>query len=97
MASSHGIHAAPKNGPTRVLCLSYGVCGVQYRLQVFCDLAYTTDLPATGTFALPVPCSAMRTSQAAIQSTGGEKAREDSSFFFRTYARTILRDGFLSC
>ena len=40
--------------------------------QLLCDMAYTTGLPSTGIFALHMPCSAMRTSQIALQSTGGK-------------------------
>ena len=51
---------------------------MQQRLQVLCDLAYTTGLPAAGIVTLRMPCSAMRTSQAALQSTRGKKVREVS-------------------
>ena len=62
----HLAYIPTKNGVTRDVKPTLGGDGGQQRLQILCDLAYTTGLPSTGIFTLRMPCSAMRTSQAAL-------------------------------
>jgi hypothetical protein len=54
---------------------------VLQRLQGFCDLAYTAEILSRGIFTLRMPCSVTRTSQVALQSTGGKRGIKPLAFF----------------
>src|SRR5215468_3926142 len=64
---------------------------LQQRLQILCDLAYTTGLPSTDIFTLRMLCSTTRTSEAALQSTGGKRCvRTLASFCVAPVANAVI-------
>jgi hypothetical protein len=63
---------------------------VQQRLQILCDLAYTTGLPSTGIFTLRMACSAMRPSQAVLRSIGGQRGLRTLAFFCVPHVATAV-------
>ena len=58
------------------MCNFFHIC---LRLSVR-NVAYTTGLPSTGIVTLRLPCSARRTSQAALKSMGGKRRLRALSF-----------------
>ena len=60
------------------------------RLQVFCDLAYTAAILSRGIFTLRMPCSVKRTSQAALQRTGGKRGVGPLAFFCMVHGASAV-------
>jgi len=71
----------PKRGVTRVLCPNWGVRGMQQRVQILCDLVYTTRLCSTDIFTLRLLCYVDITSHATEYQR--KKVREDFGVFLR--------------
>jgi len=68
-----------KNGMTLEFRSSWGVCGVQQRLQILCDLAYITGLPSLSIFMSRITCSAHADIACCALEYRREKVLEDSS------------------